>query len=275
MTSSVTRFEEQWKPVDRQTWILALAVAVPGAFLVSLWWPHSPAAIVTLAIVGVAIAIGLDLAERARIRQIEHIQAASDAFEARVRDVILSAVYEVEAKALETTAGPQTEIKGHEVVQQWSEGRQKDVVSDYRAWRAAEGPNVRPAQSSSDFIKHIFSHEEVQISEVFELQQPGLAYHGPKYAILTPGNVAKVIGLSTSELMKTILSSEQRSLFDDRLVKTILEVGIEFKVSPTFILAYIRAESGALGSKVRAQREAAIGVVSPEKTSPPPPLWGQ
>ena len=53
----------------RRTWVLAIAVAIPGAFLVTLWFPTSGLALVVVALIGVGIGVVADSIEETRKRK--------------------------------------------------------------------------------------------------------------------------------------------------------------------------------------------------------------
>jgi hypothetical protein len=64
----------------RRAWILAFAVAVPGAFCVTLWFPHSAQALLGLAVLGIIIGVVSDAVEQAKKRRVEEIVAIARLF---------------------------------------------------------------------------------------------------------------------------------------------------------------------------------------------------
>lgn len=71
--SSVFEFQAWLSQSIRRAWILAFAVAVPGAFLLTLWFPHSPQALLGIAFLGIAIGVISDSVERGKKRRADEI----------------------------------------------------------------------------------------------------------------------------------------------------------------------------------------------------------
>jgi hypothetical protein len=86
----------------RRAWILAFSVAIPGAFLVTLWFPDSGLALVAVALVGIGIGVISDSIEQARKRRREEILEFA------------SAIHEAVQSALATRESLIAEIKAPE-----------------------------------------------------------------------------------------------------------------------------------------------------------------
>jgi hypothetical protein len=69
--TDVIEFQTWLNQSIRRVWILAIAVAIPGAFLLTVWFPHSPEALVGVAILGIAIGVVSDNIEWAKKRRFE------------------------------------------------------------------------------------------------------------------------------------------------------------------------------------------------------------
>lgn len=80
----------------RHAWILAFAVAIPGAFLLTLWFPHSPEALVGVTILGIGIGALSDAFENARNRRKEEIAQITRALAATERSDNIDAVAKLE-----------------------------------------------------------------------------------------------------------------------------------------------------------------------------------
>ena len=72
-TNEVLAFQTWLSQSIRRAWILAFAVAIPGAFLVMWWFPHSGLALVVVAAVGIGIGVISDSIEVARNRRRQEI----------------------------------------------------------------------------------------------------------------------------------------------------------------------------------------------------------
>jgi hypothetical protein len=71
--TEVIEFQTWLDQAIRRAWILAFAVAIPGAFLATLWFPHSPEALFGVAMLGIGISVISDSVERAKKRRLEEI----------------------------------------------------------------------------------------------------------------------------------------------------------------------------------------------------------
>src|SRR5882724_9821051 len=72
----------------RNAWILAFAVAIPGAFLLTLWSPHSPEALAGVALLGIAISVISDRVGEAKRRRLEELSQVTTAVQQEIQDTI-------------------------------------------------------------------------------------------------------------------------------------------------------------------------------------------
>ena len=68
---------------------MAFAIAIPGGFLITLWWPRSPEAIAILALIGIAVAILHELSAQITIRHLLTVDVIAEMFDARLRETLM------------------------------------------------------------------------------------------------------------------------------------------------------------------------------------------
>jgi hypothetical protein len=84
--TEVIEFQKWLDQSIRRAWILALAVSLPGAFLVTLWFPHSPQALFAVAILGIALGIISDSIEHTNRRRLKEAAQAKEAIQAAIQE---------------------------------------------------------------------------------------------------------------------------------------------------------------------------------------------
>jgi len=87
-TNEVLAFQTWLSQSIRRAWILAFAVAIPGAFLVMWWFPHSGLALVVVAAIGIGIGVISDSIEVARNRRRQEIDEIVNAINEAVQDAV-------------------------------------------------------------------------------------------------------------------------------------------------------------------------------------------
>lgn len=113
--NDVIQFQSWLDQSIRRAWILAFAVAVPGAFLLTLWFPHSPEALVGLAILGIAVGIISEAVERAKKRRLEEMAQFIDAMRQTLGEITATINARLDERTSElarTPPSPQPAEKG-------------------------------------------------------------------------------------------------------------------------------------------------------------------
>lgn len=89
----------------RHAWSLAFAVAVPGAFLLTLWFPQSTNALIGVAILGVAIGVISEAVENAKRRRLEEMAQLIGV----MRQIAEEITATIKARLVESTSQETTE----------------------------------------------------------------------------------------------------------------------------------------------------------------------
>ena len=133
--SEVVDFGRWLDEALRRAWVLAIAVAIPGAFLVTWWFPHSPQALGLVAILGIGIGVTIDAVQATKKRRIQQ--------QSELLRAVATAMYSIVERVLKeklpssTSSSSLEELRHMEVSLRLSRTLNESLVEELRLVRAS------------------------------------------------------------------------------------------------------------------------------------------
>jgi hypothetical protein len=243
--------------IDRRTWIMAFAIAIPGGFLITLWWPRSPEAIAILALIGIAVAIVHELSALITIRHLLTVDVIAEMFDARLRETLTrfghSPVNVIRSKSEPGTNPSDTPVSyqaGEEIEsyldvlrRQYGEFRESERGSDY---------DVRPRYAADVALvvanMYFMASQRWALLESKHLSSRQMileAAYDPLFSVRRGERMRRLSSYKEAAAAASVLLSPADIMrLDDLLRRAINDVAADFKLPETVVLARVCALYG-------------------------------